>query len=306
MGRVNKTCVLILTLMSIVSISILQTSRLVNAQLPSNQTPAAEWQKTFGGSMVVETSNLIQTIDGGYAFMDLGYTYQCWLTPATVFKVDSQGNQQWNKTIALFAGSSIVQTNDKGYEVTGRWYLPNSASVVTPTLIKMDAHGSIQWVQNYTTLPDLGVNYTTYRFFNQTVGSIITSDGGHVNWINGSLIKTDSSNNTSWVKALTYNVIITSTSAPLILTSVIETSDGAIAVLGIAPAGHSTFPTQGTIYLVKFEQFLPLPAPTQLVTPLPTAPELPWLVIVPLLFSVFVIVLVVVIHRKIPSLNKCS
>ena len=236
----------------------------------NNSAPAIEWQKTYGSDMVVESSNLIQTSDGGYAFMDLGYTYQVWLTPATVFKVDSKGYQQWNKTIAQFIGSSIIQTNDKGYEITGTWYLPHGASAVTSTLIKMDSLGNIQWIQNYTTPPDLGVNHTTYTSFNQIGGNASTSDKGSIYWNDGNLSKMDSNNSTQWVKTLTYPVIITDTAAPLLLTSVIEASDGAIAALGIAPAGHSTFPTQGKMYLVKLEPFLPIPSPTQLSTPIPT------------------------------------
>ena len=251
-------------------------SYLVEAQATSNQAPSIEWQKTYGSDYTVETSDLIQTSDGGYALMDLGYVYQNYLAPATIFKVDSEGDSQWNNTIAHFSGSSIIQTNDKGYEISGWWHLPDIASVVTATLIKIDTYGNIQWIQNYTTLPDLGVNYTIYGFGNQTGGSIQTSDSGSIYWANGNIVKTYADNNTQWIKTLTYHVIITNSSAPLLLTSVIETSDGAIAALGIAPAGYSTFPTQGTIYLVKLEPFLPVPSPSELPTPIPTAtPYLP-------------------------------
>lgn len=302
MGTKSKSFALLIVLVFLTSLAFFQPTT-VKAQL-TNQAPNIEWQKTYGSYYVVESSNLIQTNDGGYAFMDSGYTYQSWLMPATVFKVDSKGNQQWNKTIAQFTGSRIIQTNDKGYEITGTWYLPNSVSAVTPTLIKIDTHGNIQWIQNYTTLPDLGINYTTYYTGNQIGASISTSDTGSIYWNDGNILKTDSNNNTQWVKTLTYDVIITNSSALLLLTSVIETSDGAIAALGIAPAGHSTFPTQGIMYLIKLEPFLPVPSPTQLPTPIPNVPEIPSCLAFLPLFGAILFIVLKLRHRKSSSQNK--
>jgi hypothetical protein len=315
MSSKSKTLALMLALICLNSLDMLPIAA-VKAQSSSNSALAIEWQKTYSSDYVVESSNLIQTSDGGYAFMDLGYTYQNYLTPATVFKVDSKGNLQWSKTIAHFTGSSIIQTNDKGYEITGRWYRPNSASADTATLIKTGTHGDIQWIQNYTTLPDLGVNHTTYEFGNQIIGNISTSDSGFIYWASGNITKADANNNSQWVKTLTYNVIITNTSAPLLLTSVIEMSDGAIAALGIAPAGHSTFPTQGKMYLVKTEPFLPIPSPTQLPTPIPTPTSTPLAlgsVISQLTIPIIVVAILVVAitsvllyrsHRKTTNLSK--
>lgn len=296
-------------------------SAVVNAQ-SSNQAPAIEWQKTFSGNYknhVLESSNLIQTSDGGYAFMDLGYTYQNSLEPATVFKVDSKGNLQWSKTIAHFTGSGIIQTNDKGYEISGWWYFPNSASAITPTLIKMGSQGNIQWIRNFTTLPDLSVNYTIYTspyyIGYQIGGNISTSDNGSIYWTYGNITKTDSNNNKQWIRTITYTVTTSNASAPLLLTSVIETSDGAIAALGIAPEGYSTFPTQGMMYLVKLEPFLPIPSITQLPapisTPIPNPSSLDILVeqlavpiLVVILLAVGVIFLLMRRHRKTANFNQ--
>lgn len=271
MGGKSKTLALLLVLLFLIS-SVLLTHSNVKAQTSGNTSaPAIQWQQRYGGSTEA-VSNLIQTSDGGYAFMDIGYSYQNFHEPATVFKVDPKGNLQWSKTIALFSGSEIIQTNDKGYEISGRWYTPSLA--ITPTLIKMSTDGEIQWVQNYTTLPDLGVNSTTYNspypIGNPVGGNVSTSDSGSIYWTYGNITKNDSKNNTQWVKTLTYDIIYNNSSAPILLASVIETSDGAIATLGIAPAGYATFPTQGIMYLVKLEPFLPIPSPTQLPTPMPT------------------------------------
>ncbi len=303
MGSISKGLALVfIALFLMPSVALQQPVLKAQVNNSQNSAPAIEWQKTYGSYDVLASSNLIQASDGGYAFMDSGYTYQNFLTPATVFKVDSKGNLQWSKTIAQFTGSTIIETNDKGYEISGWWYLPNSASAITPTLIKMGTHGNIQWIQNYTTLPELGVNYTTYYIGNQIGGSISTSDSGSIYWTDGNITKTDSNNNTQWVKTLTYDVIISNTSAPLLLTSVIETSDGAIAALGIAPAGYSTFPTQGIMYLVKLETFLPVPSSTALPTPLPTStsivPEFPTWIVLPL-FAIIVLLSTVFVKKRI-------
>lgn len=219
--------------------------------------------------------------------MDIGYTYQNLVHGgATIYKVDSKGNIQWTKFIGFFIGSTIIQTSDKGYEISGWWL----SSLAGPTLIKTDSHGNIQWNQNYTTLPNLGVNYYPNEMFptafgGVTGGSVRTSDDGFVNWTAGAgysgtspnLIKTDSNNNTQWTKTLTYQGVGSNTAGyyPLILTSVIETSDGALAALGVGPVGYSTFPSMGIIHLVKLEPTLPKPASTQLPTPLSTVRPTP-------------------------------
>ena len=116
MGRISKTLALVLVLICLFS-PLLSTD--IKAE-SSTSAPAIERQKTFSGyykDHVQESSNLIQTSDGGYAFMDLGYTYQSFLEPATVFKVNSKGNLQWSKTVTQFSGEGIIQTNDKGYEI---------------------------------------------------------------------------------------------------------------------------------------------------------------------------------------------
>jgi hypothetical protein len=56
---------------------------------------------------------------------------------------------------------------------------------------------------------------------------------------------------------------------PLTLSSLIETSDGAIAGLGVGtPRGTPMY--EGNIFLVKIEPVLPSPSPTELPTPIPT------------------------------------
>lgn len=53
------------------------------------------------------------------------------------------------------------------------------------------------------------------------------------------------------------------------LFSLIETSDGAIAVLGVDNPAYSRN-VWGSIFLAKTEPFLPIPAPSELPTPIST------------------------------------
>jgi hypothetical protein len=226
----------------------------VSSQTSSNASvsaPAIEWQEKYGNMDVESVSNVIQTSDGGYVFMDLGWHYQGTFIPSTVYKVDSSGSLQWNKTVEDLRVSTILQTNDEGYEIAGQWL------EYTPTIIKMDSQGSIQWVQNYSSVPDLDIASTSIR----------TSDGGFAYWTDGNITKTDSNNSTQWVKPLTYTGV--DGTVPLKLTSLIETSDGALAALGVGTNLRDNS-RMGTICLIKTEAFLPLPSQTPLPTPIPT------------------------------------
>jgi hypothetical protein len=191
--------------------------------------------------------------------MDLGWTCQTVFTPSTVYKVDSSGNLQWNKTIDFLAASTIIQTNDEGYEIAGSWTVGVTYQY-TPTLVKMDSQGNIQWVANYSSVPNLGTTTST---------RIRTSDGGSAYWMDGRIIKTDSKNNTQWVETLNFTDHSDSL-GPLFIFSVIETSDGALAALGVGTYWSGN-PRTGRIYLIKTEAFLPLPSQTPLPTPIPTS-----------------------------------
>lgn len=255
-----------------------QTS--VNAPVSA---PAIEWQQEYGRAGVYDdtgvesASNLIQTSDGGYAFMDLGWSYQFTFEPSAFFKVDSSGNVQFEKTINFFEASTVIQTNDEGYEIAGQWSTFGTTYEYTPTLIKTDPQGNIQWTANYSSVPDLGINST----------EIQTSDGGFAYWKDGSITKTDWDNAAQWVKNLTYTGA--DGTAPLKLSSVIETSDGAFAILGV---GYNLFdnPRTGKIYLIKTEAFLPIPSQAPLPTPVPTPTPTPEPISTALVIAIVVLV----------------
>jgi hypothetical protein len=231
----------------------------------SNSAPAIEWQKEYGNAATHDNrteavSNLIQTNDGGYIFLDLGWDHSVTLQPATLYKTNHLGELQWQRPINNFLGKSIIQTSDGGYELSGYWSnYPGSESV--STVIKISEKGDRQWVENYSTpvTPTLANTSTCLQ----------TSDGGFAYIKTGTLVKADSSNHTEWTIELTLDSKLGFGKYIPVVFSLTETSDGAIAILGVDNEFYNTN-VWGSIYLAKTEPFLPVPSQTPLPTPLPT------------------------------------
>ena len=289
----------------------------VSAQSSSNtQPPATQWQKLYGSGKTESVSNLIQTSDGGYAFLDCGKSYQQSLfIPSTLFKLDSSGNMQWNKTINLFSASNLIQTSDGGYEVAGQWSNYGNTQGIpyqaTPTLIKLNSNGNIQWYENMSTVLNLAV----------VSSNIQTSDGGFAYFAPASvnlfptnvafptLVKTNPNNNTQWIQNFTYsgpaNYYNGTITFPFKIFSIVETSDGALACLGIADSELRPQGLWGYIYLVKTAPFLPSPSQSPLPTPLPSPTPAPTLItvneqilIVAFIAVVVVLSIVLLIYRR--------
>ncbi len=308
MGSKSKTLALMLVLLFLLSLATYPLSA-VKAQT-SNLVPAIAWKHIYGEWNVEHSSNLVQTNDSGFIFMDTGWHYQVTLKPATIYKLDSSGNTQWNKTIDNFVGDVIIQTSDGGYEMTGEW----SASI--PTLIKTDSNGNIQWVQNYSRVPSLGISgiMQFYEGYNATPyqTTIKTSDGGFVSWSLGQITKTDLANRTQWVENISYSKNYPSYYR-LPIFWLIETSDGSLAYLGVGTALEDNR-FSGNIYLYKTEPFLPTPKPSQLPTPIPTSTPTPtvttstswYIVIIGFIWAIAMVISLLLYsrHRKTAILKQ--
>ena len=171
--------------------------------------------------------------------------------------------------ILAFAASLLLSTElltDVSSQTLG------IASVTAPATVWQKEYGEHEYVD-------------TFDIDESTTNLIQTSDGGfaylqfgvNFKWRTftipaGGIVKTDSNNNTQWVKNLTYPSLYGD--LPLVLSSLIETSDGALAGLGVGSHGLGYY--DGRIYLVKTEAFLPLPTQTPLPTPIPTLTPTPY------------------------------
>jgi hypothetical protein len=307
--------ILILLLTSLVAFQ----PAIVKAQ-SSISPPATQWQELYG-SETAQVSNLIQTSDGGYAFLDCGKSYQLYpVFPSIFYKLDSSGNMQWNKTINLFTASNLIQTSDGGYEIAGDWNTYGTTYQYNATLIKLNSKGDIQWYENTSTVlnlafasPNIQTSDGGFAYFepaNSNVFPTVTSFP--------TLVKTNPNNNTQWIENFPYpipsNYYNGTITFPFKIFSIIETSDGSLASLGIADPYLQPQGLWGPIYLMKSAPFLPLPSQSPLPTPLQSPTPTPTMItvneqilIIALLAVVVALSIVLLIfrrHRKNSNLKQ--
>ncbi|OEK09328.1 hypothetical protein A8C32_11430 [Flavivirga aquatica] len=96
--------------------------------LKFNANNSLQWQKTYGGSDDDRGSCIIQTLDDGYAITGFSKSANGDVTQNNGFndfwvsKLDSSGTISWEKSFGFSGvdqGISIIQTNDKGFLLTG-------------------------------------------------------------------------------------------------------------------------------------------------------------------------------------------
>jgi hypothetical protein len=269
MSRTSKSFTFF-TLFSVILLGAFDQTTVI-AQSISTSPPVMEWEHEYGYHFTEITSGLIQTIDGGYVFIDIGWSHGHTLAPSVLYKTDSHGNVEWQKRF---------NTYEK-----------------TPTLIKCDSTGNIQWVQNYTSkLPAISGSSS----------KIVLYDGSVISIESGNIVKKDSNGTLQWQIESKFSYYGDSQTE---LSSLIVTSDGAIAVLGVkVPVGSSMW--AGNMYLIKTESFLPKPSPMVLPTPIPTPITISNSTLTLAILTIVVIIAFVISlllfrrHRKPISQNK--
>jgi hypothetical protein len=158
------------------------------------QAPDTLWIKTFrfeGGDF---GSCVQQTTDDGYVITGVvNFIKTPWTSARDLglIKTDANGDTLWIKIFGdssgLEAGSSVQQTNDGGYIVSGSGDGPGAGGI---WLLKTDSNGDTVWTKNY-----IGNHGTSVKQ---------TADGGYIvtgRGYNGvCLIKTNQMGDTLWTK----------------------------------------------------------------------------------------------------------
>ncbi len=161
--------------------------------IKTNAGGSVLWNKTFWRKWDEHSHCVQQTSDGGYIVAaEIIQTYGMREdSNALLIKADSEGNEEWNRTLGGEYGNgifSVQQTSDHGYIMTGHrgWY--------GLWLIKMDKNGSREW---NTTFGKNSIGFSVQQ----------TADGGYIVagtmhcWTTNQtmwLIKTDEYGNEIW------------------------------------------------------------------------------------------------------------
>ena len=109
------------------------------------------WNKTFGGVINSYGYSAKQTTDGGFIIAGKTRIQRVSSEDYDVYliKTDGNGNEIWNKNIGTIyddVGSSVQQTNDGGYIITGsKGYFSDPTDVY---LIKTDGNGNVSSIFN--------------------------------------------------------------------------------------------------------------------------------------------------------------
>jgi len=172
--------------------------------IKTNASGELLWQKTFGGVYDQSGSEVQQTSDGGYIVCGSIYSLSGQSKEIWLIKTDSSGDTLWTKAIGGVYwdfGTSVEQTSDDGYIVTG--ILNYGNNFTDAWLIKTDAYGDTLWTKTFG--PGL---------FNELHSVQQTTDGGYIligNFDIGSgdpnvwLLKTNAYGDTLWTKTFEGN-----------------------------------------------------------------------------------------------------
>ncbi len=110
------------------------------------------WNKSYGGSEHENGRSVAQTNDGGYIIAGHTETFSSGGYDLWLIKTNSTGDSEWDKVYGSSSyddyGSSVQQTTDSGYIITGSTIF-QSANSRDIWLIKTNGTGDLEWDQKF-------------------------------------------------------------------------------------------------------------------------------------------------------------
>lgn len=102
------------------------------------------WTRTYGGSGEDDAKSVLQTSDGGFAFIGYTSSFGHGYEDVYMVRMDSKGDTLWTKTYGGNSGDigrSFQQTSDSGFIITGDSYSFTPTNSNSLYLIKTDKMG---------------------------------------------------------------------------------------------------------------------------------------------------------------------
>jgi hypothetical protein len=155
------------------------------------------WTRTYRGSNHDLAWSVQQTTDGGYIVCGETYSFGAGLNDIYLIKTDSDGDTLWTRTYGTDSyehGTSVQQTTDGGYIVTGWTYVYPYNDLY---LIRTDFNGNTLWTRTYGGSEDdqgYSVQQTTDGGYIVAGTTDSFGAGGFDVW----LIKTNSTGGIQW------------------------------------------------------------------------------------------------------------
>ena len=213
-------------------------------KLDCNGSPV--WQKTYGDIGDDTASFILETKDGGYIVTGKTNSTGAGKDDGWVFKLDYQGDIQWQKTYggkSLDTISMIWQTSDYGYIMAGRTHSFGVGNF-DAWVLKLDYKGNVKWQKTYG-----GENDDfAYNILQTSNGEYVMAGntrsfgaGGYDVWV----LKLDSKGNVKWQK--TYGGSSWESIAPLGLQ---QLADGGFIMAGKT---HSFGAGEDDAWIVKLD-----------------------------------------------------
>jgi hypothetical protein len=209
--------------------------------IKTNASGDTLWTRTYGGTGDDEGSSVRQTSDGGYIIAGLTSSFGAGTYYAYLIRTNASGDTLWTRTYGwglAAEGSSVRQTSDGGYIVTGYTY-PSAPTTYDVFLVKTNSVGDTLWTRAYG---GAGADYG-YSVRQTTDGGYIVAGTTRLSPnfdVNVYLIKTNASGDTLWTSKY-------GGGADDEGNSVQQTTDGGYIIAGFT----NSFGPNYAVYLIK-------------------------------------------------------